>query len=111
MDLLLSSKLYLTYMYQYLILPSTFCYFTFNDFAGYSQLEFREELVRQLGDIGDDVPLYRPSFHNDFIASHMPVHVEGRVNCRVCYIINKSEVKCSWTCSNSLCQDLGVNFA
>ena len=64
----------------------------------------------KVGDIGDDVPLCRPSIHNDFTASHLPVHVEGRVNCRVCYITDKSEVKCSWTCSNSLCQDLGVHF-
>jgi hypothetical protein len=87
-----------------------FCFFT-----GYSHLEFREELVRQLGDITDDtpVPIYqqtRPTTSTDFISEHLPIWTDQRHNCSVCYRLEKVERKCHFTCSADICSVLKPSF-
>lgn len=78
--------------------------------AVYGQLEFREELIRQLGDIDENttVPLYtkptglRP--HKDYYSEHLPVWTEKRLNCKVCYKTQHKEVKSSATCTAVACK-------
>lgn len=76
---------------------------------GYAQLSFREELVRQLAGIEDleEVPLYTgpapARVDKDYQSNHIPLVVEGRFNCKVCYLTEKKQVRTSWTCSSEKC--------
>ena len=81
----------------------------------YSQLEFREELVRQLGNIKEEspVPLYKSSSHTAdaaFATDHVIVYSDTRHNCSVCYKLYKVERKCHFTCSSASCKQLNAYF-
>ena len=72
----------------------------------YHQLDFTEELVRLLGNIGEDdqVPVAGPNI----IPKHsiMPEATSVRRNCKLCYskegVIRKSKFRCT-TCDTFLC--------
>lgn len=72
--------------------------------SDYGQLEFREELVRQLAGIVDGpVPLYNPKTSENagtclHIPQHMPDCTRLRRNCQVCYKKTKTEYKVSVRC-------------
>jgi hypothetical protein len=77
--------------------------------ADYSQLDFREELVMQLGGIGkeEEVPLYQgaPTFPAEasYYTEHLPVALAKNLNCKVCYKELKIEKKAAWKCSAAVC--------
>lgn len=83
--------------------------------AGFSQLEFREELVTQLLNLEEEVvPCATPppsgsrweSADPDYKTSHWPDWTETRINCVVCYKLTHTEVKsyiqCG-KCETALC--------
>ena len=74
----------------------------------YSQIDFREELVRQLGEISPDdaVPVYSPTLptDEDYSTNHAPLYFDKRRNCTVCYQLSKLQSKCHFTCKSSHCK-------
>ena len=83
-------------------------------FVEYSHLEFREELVRQLSGIEatEEVPTFDKAVfppHQSYLTAHVPVAVDGRFNCRVCFLTQREasgkpkQVKTSWRCSIAVC--------
>lgn len=69
--------------------------------------------LKQLAGITDDdhVPLYRPDRQphpqRDYEGSHMPIPEESRKNCRLCWLLEKTERKTYWRCSGEACGEFG----
>ena len=72
--------------------------------AQLSQLEFREELVKELIGLKDnkEVPVYQPGYNvpvdEDYVTKHLPNWNEKRRNCQVCYKRSGVEAKSFVSC-------------
>jgi len=76
----------------------------------YSLLQYREEIVRQLCDFPEysDPPVHpvgRPVSPHEFESVHMPVFVEERKNCVVCYKKYQVQQRVFSKCSTDQCGD------
>lgn len=71
--------------------------------TNYGQLQFREELVRELVGIGEyeDYPVYeyKAPANPDYHCEHMPEFEDIKRNCKVCYKNSKTENKSFVVCS------------